>query len=85
IKILDRYLQLEQLRFGFNFKINTSNKINGSEIEIPSLLLQPLVENAVKHGVSAMRDHGKIDIDFEKQDADLFIKITDNGKGFSEE
>ena len=85
IKILDRYLQLEQLRFGFNFNIYTSNKINGSEIEIPSLLLQPLVENAVKHGVSALRDQGKIDIDFEKHDADLVIKITDNGKGFSEE
>ena len=85
IKILDRYLQLEQLRFGFKFNINTSDKINGSEIEIPSLLLQPLVENAVKHGVSALRDQGKIDIDFEKHDADLVIKIKDNGKGFSEE
>ncbi len=85
IKILDRYLQLEQLRFGFNFQINTTNKINGSEIEIPSLLLQPLVENAVKHGVSAMREQGKVDINFEKQDSDLVIKITDNGKGFSEE
>jgi len=84
IKILDRYLQLEQLRFGFNFNINTSSNINGSEIEIPSLLLQPLVENAVKHGVSALRESGKIEVEFEKQDSDLIIKISDNGKGFTE-
>jgi sensor histidine kinase YesM len=46
--------------------------------------LQPLVENAVKHGVSALREQGKIEIEFEKQDSDLVIRINDNGKGYSE-
>ena len=84
MKILDRYLQLEQLRFGFKFLINTNNNINVSEIEIPSLLLQPIVENAVKHGVSRLREKGMIDIGFEKHATDLIIKIKDNGKGFSQ-
>ncbi|HEY5773424.1 MAG TPA: histidine kinase, partial [Chitinophagaceae bacterium] len=84
MKILDRYLQLEQLRFGFKFLINANSNINTSETEIPSLLLQPIVENAVKHGVSPLREKGMIDIGFEKQAGDLVIKIKDNGKGFSQ-
>ena len=84
MKILDRYLQLEQLRFGFRFLINANSNINVSETEIPSLLLQPIVENAVKHGVSRLREKGMIEIGFEKQEADLVIKIKDNGKGFSQ-
>ena len=82
IQIITSYLKLEQLRFGFEYKINVDNTINTSEIQIPSLLIQPLIENAVKHGIAGMRDKGKISIDFFRENKTMYIKITDNGKGF---
>lgn len=82
INILKNYLKLEQLRFDFEYRITTDNiKIN--EIEIPSLLLQPLVENAVKHGVSELREKGKIEITFYSDNNNLVAEIKDNGKGFN--
>src|SRR5690606_3874235 len=50
--LLDDYLQMEQLRFGFAYEINHAGKLDLDNIEIPSMLLQPFVENALKHGVS---------------------------------
>ena len=83
IDVLKTYINLEQLRFGFDYQITIDENINTSEINIPSLLLQPLVENAIKHGVSTCKDKGKIDIHFIKADDNLLIIIKDNGKGFN--
>jgi hypothetical protein len=82
ITTLDTYLKLEQLRFGFQYKINT-NEINIYETEIPPLLLQPLIENAVKHGVASLKEKGLINIDFMKSNNDMMVKIEDNGAGFN--
>jgi len=84
IKTLDNYLQLEQLRFRFQYKIDTNKITNTSTIEIPSLFLQPLVENAVKHGVSALQENGKIEIQFLQENKNLAILISDNGTGFDD-
>ncbi|MDP9082069.1 MAG: histidine kinase [Bacteroidota bacterium] len=79
---LDTYLKLEQLRFGFKYDINIDESINAYDTEIPSLLLQPLVENAVKHGVSALQDKGIVTIDFTRHQNNMLVIITDNGNGF---
>ncbi|MGY4384126.1 large-conductance mechanosensitive channel [Pedobacter sp. UYP24] len=81
--LLDDYLQMEQLRFGFKYEINRSDDLDN--IEIPSMLLQPFVENAVKHGVSEKGNGGKIIISFIKQANDLVLTVTDNGNGFDPE
>jgi len=83
LSILDTYLKLEQLRFGFKYEISIDNNINVYETDLPSLLLQPLVENAVKHGVSNNDDGGRIEIHINKERDDMAITITDNGPGFS--
>lgn len=80
--LLDDYLQMEQLRFGFQYSIKASTDLDTENIEIPAMLLQPFVENAVKHGLAEKAGNGKIDVSFSKQAADLILKITDNGKGF---
>ncbi|MBC6111792.1 sensor histidine kinase [Pedobacter fastidiosus] len=80
--LLDDYLQMEQLRFGFQYKINAPADLDTENIEIPSMLLQPFVENAVKHGIAEKGADGNIEIDFKKQSADLILSIKDNGKGF---
>lgn len=82
LQMIGSYLKLEQLRFGFTYKITVNDSINPSEIQIPSLLIQPLIENAVKHGVSGMRKNGRISIDFFSKNKTMYIEIRDNGKGF---
>jgi two-component system LytT family sensor kinase len=82
IQTLESYMKLEQLRFHFAYKIDTGKITNLSELQIPSLLLQPLVENAVKHGISTLQDKGRIEIVFSQSNSDMQVRITDNGKGF---
>src|SRR5690606_30845516 len=59
-----------------------SPDLNLENIEIPTMLLQPFVENAVKHGIADSGSEGKIEIDFMTQSSNLTLKIKDNGKGF---
>lgn len=82
---LDTYLKLEQLRFGFQYKITVDPAINVYETDIPLLLLQPLVENAVKHGVASLQEKGYIDVNVSRSDDAMIITITDNGKGFADD
>lgn len=80
--LLDDYLQMEQLRFGFKYEIKTDDYLDLENIEIPSMLLQPFVENAVKHGIASKNTEGKIEVNFSKNASHLMLTITDNGKGF---
>ncbi|QEH42020.1 sensor histidine kinase [Chitinophaga sp. XS-30] len=82
-KLLDDYLQMEQLRFGFKYEINCSKNLDN--VEIPSMLLQPFVENAVKHGISQKATAGKIMIEFIKEANNLVLTVSDNGNGFDTE
>jgi two-component system, LytTR family, sensor kinase len=79
---LDTYLKLEQLRFGFKYEIIVDEHINAYNTEIPSLLLQPLLENAVKHGVSHLDNAGIITVDIKIDGKDMIVSVADNGKGF---
>jgi two-component system LytT family sensor kinase len=80
--LLDDYLQMEQLRFGFQYNIMASPDLDVENIEIPAMLLQPFVENAVKHGIAEKGNDGKIEIGFTKQGTDLILSVKDNGGGF---
>jgi two-component system LytT family sensor kinase len=81
INLLNDYLAMEQLRFPFEYRIDADEDVN-CNIEIPVILVQPFVENAVKHGVMPLKGTGNINIHFSKLDKDLKILLTDNGKGF---
>jgi LytS/YehU family sensor histidine kinase len=84
IKILSTYLKLEQLRFEFDYNFKIDESININEIEFPGMLLQPLVENAVRHGVSGLRGEGEIIIHFYRNNHNLIVEIKDNGNGFED-
>ncbi|MBL4675854.1 MAG: histidine kinase [Mucilaginibacter sp.] len=83
IKILENYLALEKLRFGFSYQITVDEGIDASALEIPALFLQPLVENAIKHGIAVLQDKGQLTIQFEKLNHDMVVSVCDNGKGFN--
>ncbi|MHA4894838.1 sensor histidine kinase [Pedobacter sp. PWIIR3] len=80
--LLDDYLQMEQLRFNFKYEIATDPNLDLNNIEIPSMLLQPFIENAVKHGMASLNSDGHIHISILQIGSDLVLKIEDNGKGF---
>lgn len=80
--LLQKYIRLEQLRFQFRFEMETDKNIPTENIEFPSMLLQPVVENAIKHGIAARYEEGRLNIRIAAQVGDLIITITDNGKGF---
>jgi signal transduction histidine kinase len=85
LKILDDYLQMEQLRFGFSYDFDVASGINRANTEIPVMLLQPFVENAVKHGVSGLHNEGRITITVSTKEKNLILQIADNGKGFDKQ
>lgn len=82
LKILEDYLHMEQLRFGFSYEIGVDPTINRANTPMPSMLLQPFVENAVKHGVASLQQDGKIDISVRQHGQNLVLTVKDNGKGF---
>ena len=77
--ILDTYLKLEQLRFGFNYTIETAPDVDAMATDIPAFLLQPIVENAVKHGVSDLREGGRVRLRFYREKASFIAEVSDNG------
>ena len=84
VSLLTDYLQMEQTRFGFKYHIELDTTQIDQQVEIPAMLLQPFIENAVKHGVSALKDAGFIKVGFDKQQNDLILTVQDNGNGFGE-
>ena len=84
IELISKYVELEQLRFNnrFDFVFNIDDKIDIYNTEIPSLLFQPFVENAINHGLFHKKNQGllQINIDIE-EDKLLHCVIEDNGIG----
>jgi len=85
LELLKLYLELQQLRFEdkFDYNINVSPDIPLNEIEIPTMILQPFIENSIQHGIGKMKDKGHIDISMEKSDNLLVCSIEDNGIGIN--
>jgi len=87
IEILRQYIELQQARFskGFHYEIRVSDDINTAQLLLPSLLLQPLIENAINHGLFNKKGRGLLLIEFTKglSDAELICTIDDNGIGRS--
>ncbi|MCF6308270.1 MAG: histidine kinase [Flavobacteriaceae bacterium] len=85
IKLLTNYLEIEKLRFRdkFTFTITIDPKINTKTTIIPTMLLQPIVENAVNHGIFNKLENGKITIEFLRLNEDkLKVIIIDDGVGY---
>ncbi|HYW22978.1 MAG TPA: histidine kinase [Terriglobales bacterium] len=79
-----QYLQLEQARLGDRLRIRLNVEPEVLNATVPTLLVQPLVENAVKHGVETARDGGVVTIRVEDQDDECLIVVHDDGAGFPE-
>jgi len=79
------YLEIQQIRYSdiLRYEINIPEAL--MDYMVPKLILQPLVENALYHGIKNRRGMGMITVTGEEKDGDLLLKVTDNGAGMSEE
>jgi LytS/YehU family sensor histidine kinase len=81
---LSTYLELEKTRFEnkFSFEINVSEDLNKEEVYLPPMMLQPFVENSIRHGIRYRPDsNGRIVVGFDKVDGELVCLVEDNGIG----
>ena len=80
---LKLYLSLEKLRFGEKmiYNITVDEEIDTEETMIPSMLLQPFVENAIWHGIMPQKDGGVIHVNVTQHQTELEVQIIDNGTG----
>jgi two-component system LytT family sensor kinase len=86
LQFIDDYLDIEVARFGRdNLEIIKNVDEDALEAFVPSMLLQPIVENCLKHGLAPKIDGGRIQLRTTNSDGRLHIEIEDNGVGISEE
>jgi hypothetical protein len=81
LAILSKYVDIEKTRFSDDLEINWHLEGDFRQVQIPSMLLQPLVENSIKHGFSRQHPSLKIDIRLTRLQDNLQIIIEDNGQG----
>jgi LytS/YehU family sensor histidine kinase len=83
IEILELYLQLENMRFSdkFNFTFTVDPTLASSHFEIPPMLIQPYIENAVWHGLRYKENNGMLQVSIEKENKGIKVMVEDNGIG----
>lgn len=84
MELVRAYLEIEELRYGprLNVEIDIEEDLN---IHIPPMTIQPLVENSIRHGISAKKDGGYVRIRAKRYEDSVIITVEDNGVGMSQE
>lgn len=82
IELLESYLDIERLRFGDRLEVDYEIEPSARRVRVPSFLLQPLVENAIRHGFRETRG-GRIRIRARAETGRLVISVIDDGRGLS--
>jgi len=81
LKFLQRYLEIEQIRFGKRLTVKMEIAPDTLEAKVPNLILQPLVENAIRHGIEPHAKAGVIELRSTLADGRLVLEVLDNGGG----
>jgi sensor histidine kinase YesM len=83
LEFLRKYLEIEQTRFQDRQSVRFDIDPDTLDAEVPRLILQPLVENAIKHGISPRSGEGLVQITSKRQGDVLVLDVSDNGVGLS--
>ena len=81
IDFLKRYLEIEETRFGDRLKIELNIPPDTEDLLVPNLALQPLVENAIQHGIEPHARPGRVTISARRDGANLLLEVRDTGNG----
>ena len=82
LEFVNGYLEIEKMRFGERLTASFDISPDTLDAQFPHLLLQPLVENAVQHGIAKLSSKGEVTISSRLDEQDLWVVISDNGPGF---
>ncbi|MDI9506336.1 MAG: sensor histidine kinase [Clostridiales bacterium] len=85
MNIINYYLTIQKIRFRDNFAFHINFEEACRDVLVPKLIVQPLVENSLEHGIRECEYPGKISVDCTQSGEYLKIRVCDNGKGFSKE
>ncbi len=85
IKIINNYIYLQKVRFDSLFTIDNLISSDVADCQIIKMIIQPLIENSIYHGLSQCSSNGKIIIQAMHVENNLIITVSDNGKGISDE
>ncbi len=83
LELLSRYVDIMRVRFQGRLEVTTDIAARARDALVPNLILQPVVENAIKHGTSRVEDSGRIAVEAMVSGADLVLRVMDNGPGVS--
>jgi two-component system, LytTR family, sensor kinase len=81
LESLDKYLEIEQVRFGSRLTVVRSVSPDTLDLLVPNLILQPLAENAVRHSIAPRAAGGRIEIWARLENGKLVIDVVDDGSG----
>ncbi len=82
---MEHYLAIQQIRFEGRLDCTTQIEPDALAAQVPSLILQPLVENAVEHGLAPDAEPGRIVLSAKREDGDLRLAVRDDGAGLPPE
>jgi two-component system LytT family sensor kinase len=79
------YLEIEQARLGERLQVHVDVDPDAMDLQVPNLILQPLVENAIRHGIAPYSHPGRIEIRAKRENGKLRLQVQDNGPGLAEQ
>lgn len=79
LELAERYLEIVEIRYQGRLRVSVSSELDTLPALVPTLILQPLIENAMKHGVSRARGHGTISVRAEREGDHIVLSVTDSG------
>jgi signal transduction histidine kinase len=85
LDFLRKYLEIEKTRFGERLQVHTEIDLETLDAAVPNLVLQPLVENALRHGIGPKVGGGRVDIIARREGNDLVLEVRDNGVGLTKD
>jgi two-component system LytT family sensor kinase len=84
VAFIERYLDIEKIRFRNRLEVSIAVDPDAIDAQVPSLILQPMVENAMHHGIEPNSRTGRIEVKGSRREDKLILSISDNGTGMPE-
>jgi len=81
LEMLRRYLDIMEVRFQGKLDVSIDSDKSLDDALVPNLVLQPLVENAFRHGIAQLQSVGRVAVRAAREDGDLVLTVRDNGRG----